>query len=173
MRILLFLMLRNLKKKIIQTIFQKKKNLTNFHTTVDTGVDPHLPRNCYSEFLTITFCGITGPCANRTCPFYGYCVANQTTAECKCDIACIEIMLQYVEQMKRHIAISVIWDVKLVLIRKTLPCLTRGNAVSQMIIIIKQYFASKKTQCRIQLTILPSLWSYFGVSFLSLNNCSV
>ena len=26
-----------------------------------------------------------------TCPFYGYCVANQTTAECKCDFACIEI----------------------------------------------------------------------------------
>ena len=67
------------------------KNLTNFHKTVDTGVDPHLPRNYYSEFLTKAFCGITGPCANMTCPFYGYCVASQTTAECKCDSACIEI----------------------------------------------------------------------------------
>lgn len=66
------------------------KNLTNFHT-MDTGVDLHLPRNCYSDFLTITFCRITGPCANMTCPFYGNCVANQSTAQCKCDIACIEI----------------------------------------------------------------------------------
>ena len=32
------------------------KNLTNFHT-MDTGVDPHLPGNFYSDFLTITFCG--------------------------------------------------------------------------------------------------------------------
>lgn len=36
-------------------------------------------------------CQCGGPCANMTCPFYGYCVANQTTAQCKCDIVCIEI----------------------------------------------------------------------------------
>ena len=76
--------LRNWKKKLSKPFSKKKKeffmkNLSNFHTTVDTGVDPHLLRNYYSEFLTITFCGITGPCA------------NQTTAECKCDILCIEI----------------------------------------------------------------------------------
>ena len=94
MRILLFLMLGNWRKKLSKPFSKKEeffmKNLTNFHT-MDTGVDLHLPRNCYSDFLTITFCGLTGPCANMTCPFYGYCVANQTTAQCTCDIVCIEI----------------------------------------------------------------------------------
>ena len=60
MRILLFLMLGNWRKKLSKPFSKKKeffmKNLTNFHT-MDTDVDPHLPGNCYSDFLTITFCG--------------------------------------------------------------------------------------------------------------------
>ena len=133
------------------------KNLTNFHT-MDTGVDLHLPRNCYSDFLTITFCGLTGPCANMTCPFYGYCVANQTTAQCKCDIVCIEIYAPVCGTDGKtygndcHMRLQACIDQKNITVSYKGEC-SKSND-SQLNII----FASKiKTQCHIQLTILPSL----------------
>lgn len=154
------------------------KNLTNLHKTVDTGVDPHLPRNYYSEFLTITFFGITGPCANMTCPFYGYCVASQTTAECKCDSACIEIYAPVCGtdgktysndcHMKRQACID----------QKNITVSYKGEcSKSNDLQLLNNIFACKKTQCHnytvnntSQVVIL--LWHLI----LSLNNnnyCSV
>ena len=150
MRILLFLMLGNWRKKLSK---------------------PFSPPKNFSDFLTITFCGITGPCANMTCPFYGYCVANQTTAQCKCDIVCIEIYAPVCGTDGKTYGNNCHMRLQACIDQKNITVSYKGECSKSNDLQLNIIFASKiKTQCHIQLTILPSLWSLFGMSFLSLNN---
>ena len=129
------------------------------------------PQKNFSDFLTITFCGITGPCANMTCPFYGYCVANQTTAQCKCDIVCIEIYAPVCGTDGKTYGNDCHMRIQACIDQKNITVSYKGECSKSNDLQLNIIFASKiKTQCHIQLTILPSLWSLFGMSFLSLNN---
>ena len=82
-----------------------------------------------------------------TCPFYGYCVANQTTAECKCDIACIEIYAPVCGtdgktysndcHMRRQACID----------QKNITVSYKGECSKSHDLQLNIIFASKKTQC--------------------------
>ena len=93
-----------------------------------------------------------------TCPFYGYCVANQTTAQCKCDFVCIEIYAPVCGTDGKTYGNDCHMRLQACIDQKNITVSYKGECSKSNDLQLNIIFASKiKTQCHIQLTILPSL----------------